>query len=945
MRDDKQLFFRVSRIPYLGSRILLILGIWVLGYLGTCVDARAATTPIPESDIAGLRAEMDRAAGQDMSIASRRDFKNTARKGLAVVEAAPDSPNRFRVLEIVFQCQKHLLALENIEQNRTALFETCGKLVKAPDEYAEARLEADLLLSDKELSDKNATMAERAQALAGMIERYSGTPAEAKSLLMAALIVQKLEAPDLEDSILYTLDERYSDDPEVIEFRRKYLKVSRLDLSFSGKHTRIDGKVIRFPMDTMGHMSLMVFWSKNKPGVDEYLENTKKQLAFFPGLVDVFSFNVDELPDGGKSILRGHGLDWTVMQLPEGRHHQAYRTYAQGDPVAVLVNEYSYSVIRPEVVNGLNAALDPMRIPQSSPLNPSRISEDRYMAQLQYLFIGDFLIAEDGLAKQPAPNSQQPAPKAGDVITAATLQPIQECFVSPPLRYRLTRDESLANYRKAAELCKDLLKQSADDPDSWRIRNMRIIALIGMWNLACEPDYLEEAVVEARSVLSGKFPAGSDIVPRFCLAKSEMRTGEADAEGVVIRFFNETGADNASAPALAAAAVLALDARSRDLHEKYRGLFLERYGDNQNLYAFASFLRDRHHRYRLLKPNYSSHERGVRSYIVNHGMEPMTNRFQRIELAGLDGSRLVLPKDNNDKLTLLLFVEPPPDPKADFPVILDRNGKPTNNDNIRQVMGDALMLAGQHVNKGVDVVVAFLCDDANRVRSLMATNGWSCQAAMVSGGIANPMVQQLGILSADRVPNVFLIRRDGTVAWTGSGFVYKAEFGFPFAYLLGMKVHIEACELETGYRALEKGNYEEAARIFPGPYPPFEPDRFGWRPPGYHGKALALMGMKDWNGALEAIDNSIDAHKLLHFRGRRTRAENWKTDAESFIMKEPCDIIHTLWKTRVIILDKLKRNEEAESLRKLCSKPATPDYPSIYSVFHERLDTLRKEIK
>ena len=898
----------------IGAIALISLG----GFTSWATAQPTVGDDIAESKIASLEKDLATAKASDESlVARRRQFKRIVRRGEALIEASPTAANRFVVLDIMFQSQKRLLAMDNSARNRRTLFEISGELAEAPDRYAEIRLEADLMLSEKQLSENNATLTQRAEALAKLIERYRGTTGEAKSLLMGALIAQKLDAPELEDAIQYALDENFSDDAEVIEFRRKYLRISRLDVTFRGAFERADGVTLRFPADTAGHLSLNIFWSKNKPATDAYLDQIAEALKSRSEPIDVFSFNLDGLPDAGQSLLREKGLDWCAMKLPGGRNHQAYRTYAQGDPVAVLVNEYGLAVVRPEIVHGRQFALD-----------TARISEPRYIAQLQWLFVGEFLVADSVMSR--------------DLPADDPLAAVQDCFVPPPYRYRLTPEQALSNYRKAAKLCREAIDERPHSEDLWRLRDRRLIALLGIWNMACEPGSLAKAVDEATAALATDPPLSAQIVPRFCLAKDQLRRGQGDPETIVSEYLKQTGGEDASARALAAACVLALDAKSRELHDTYRSRFIEQHGSDPRFYAFTSFLRERYHRYRLLKANHNRRERSTRGYIVNHGGEPTRDPFPKIVLKTLDGGTFELPGGEQDKMTLLLFVEPPEDDQADFPVRLNRQGKPTDDDSIRRLVSFADHLAEQHVNKSLQVIVAFICDDAKRVADLMVRNEWAGQALMVPGGLNNPMVRQLGILSADKVPNVFLLRRDGTVAWWASGLEYKGEFGFPFAFQLGMKVHIETSEVEYGYRALARGEFEKAARVFAGPFKPERPDRFGWRSPRYHGQALAQMGLNDYPAALEAIDIAIDAHRLRHYRGRGPRdITKWREYVAEFKMKEPCDVLALLWTTKARILDAAGKSQQAEEVRKQAEQAVVTDRPDVYHAFHEKLSKLK----
>ncbi|MDE0865348.1 MAG: hypothetical protein OSA98_16275, partial [Rubripirellula sp.] len=479
------------------------------------------------------------------------------------------------------------------------------------------------------------------------------------------------------------------------------------------------------------------------------------------------------------------------------------------------------------------------------------------------------------------------------------------------------------------------------------LRDRRIIALMGMWNLAGEPAYLAEAVKEAKAALAMTLPPGADVIARFCLAKDTLRTSEpVKMEAVVSAFVADCGGAEAPASAVAAAAILALDANARDLHERTRATLLaDPEGDDPMLWPVAAFLRDRLHTYSLLRANLISqgrqHERqmSIRGYISNPGGEPRTDRLPEIALKTLDGGTLSLPRDTHGKLTLLVFVEPSAEPEAEFPIDIGEGEDKRPHHNYLQFACD---LAGKHVNKDVTTIAAFLSEDAQRINALMKTRELTCQAAIVPGGLANPMVRRLGVLSADRIPNIFLLSRDGSIAWHASGLPYADSE--KFVNMLASKVQIETCEMETAYEALMKGNFKEAARVFGGPYLPWAPDRFGWRGPRYHGQALAYMGLKDWDAALESIEKTIDAQKLRYFRGRRDKnPEQWRKEAATVTVKNPDDTLVELWNTKAEILDKLGRKDEAGQMRKRAAEPGRPDVPSLYKSTHERLKDWLKQ--
>ena len=914
------------------------------GLAGLAMVLTVAAAPVPDNDITSLETELAATGTGKSAVEQRMACKSVVRQGKSLLEAHPDAPNRFRVLGIVFQVQKRLFGLENSDRNRTELFETCQQLAQAPAEYAALRLEADLLLSDRDLTARDATLAQRAEALGAIVERYRGTPAEAKSLIIASQIAGKLNALDLQKQITNALGERFGDDPAIIEWRRQNLSISNMDVFFAGTYTRADGVALNFPIDAMGHAYVVVFWSAKSPGVEDYLKHIGELRKSFRHVFRVYSFNLDELPDAGQSTLGKLDLDWVALRLPGGRKSQAYRTYAQNDPSCLLCNGFGHALLLPS---------------GSGDLSPERIPEDRHLAQLQSLFIGDFLVTGPDNKLAPAfppelqmisfdadSSSASRLNRTADSAPEETLAAIQACFTLPPLRYRLAPAEALANYKKAHGLCLEALKQHPADPNSWIVRNRLIVALLGMWNLAGEPEHLVQAAGQAREVLAQGVPPAAGVVARFCLAKQAIRQGGAKPVALLAQLIEDSGGAKAPASACAAAAILAVEAQARDLHELYRDKFpATGYDGNPALWSFASFLRDRFHRHALLKASYiyNLHNSGPRGYIINLGGTPPDVPLPVMELKTLDGKTLRLPDDTKGKLTLLVFVEPPA--VIETEPELDANGKPKPKPRTpNYVMARALELAERHVNKDLDVVVTFLCDDPAKVQAMMKVEGWTCRAAMVPGGLANPMVRRLGILSADRIPNVFLLRRDGTIAWDARGLEYKGE-NTPFVLLLAMKVQIEACEVEHACKALEKGDFKEAARVFGGPYLPWAPDRFGWRPPQYHGQALAYIGMQDWKAALESIEMAIDAQKLRYFRGRRDDGDTvqWREMAATVTVVPSDDILVELWATKAGILDKLGRKDEAAQMRKLAAVPAKPDAPSIYKSTHERLKNWLKK--
>jgi len=836
----------------------------------------ADQAPIPAARIAALEKELTQGLRGRSAVDVRRACKSVARKAAALLEASPEAPNRYAVLAVLFRGQKGVLALEANEENRSAIFETCRKLMDAPDEYAKSRFEAEMLLSERDLAKRNATVAKRVEVLEKLLSRYRGTPAEPRSLTIASLIAANLHAFDLLQKIRDRMSERCAGDHDVIAFRRRQSPNERVNAVFSGTYEMAAGGAVTFPHDRLGHDCLLVFWSKTTAGYDDFLGKIKAQQERVPGRFEVYSFNLDELPDAGRSLLRKIGLDATAMHLPGGRSSSAYGAYAAMDPVALLANGQGRAYLRGQATRSeIGMWLD----------------DERYLAQFRYLFSGDFLVTPPVSSLDVGSPSESSA-KEGSAVPAKTVQAIQACFTPAPLYYRLTCQEALANYRKAEKLCVAAIEQHSAAADLWMVRNRRIIALLGMWNLARESKYLEESVKEAKAVLAAELPPGADVVARFCLARDTLRRGDADPEPLLTGLLEATAGDKAPPSALAAAAILAIEANASIPFGQYRAALLDlQEEDHSSLWPVLSFLRDRLHGHRLFwgNPGRWDHTREqryrARGLIVAAAAPADTSRL-RAEFKTLSGGKLSFPRDTGGAFTVIVFAEPPAD-------AADR-GRFVQSINAH---------TGRATSKDVTLTVAFLSQDTDAVSALMKENEWTFQAAMVPGGLGNPLVRRLGILSADRVPNVVLLRPDGTIAWTISGHTFPIHGGSVPGWIQpAISTNIEKCKIEAALAAIEKGDFKEALALFDAARAPAP-----WRADRLHGRALATMGLKDWKAALVEIDAAITQ-----------RREDFDENTCR------CHGVVEMRLTKAIILDKLGRAKEAQAERQLATGETRP---------------------
>jgi len=831
---------------------------------------RAEAAGIDGSLIQKLEEDFAATAEIESTTARRRTLKRVVRNAHALLERHSAAPNRFALLGLVFRTQKELLILRNDRSNREALLETSRKLMEAPYEFAAERLEAEVLLMQLELDRDGATEHERAVGLAELADNYRGTPAEVDSLIVASELAFNLGQAELLRAFRGTLARRFREDARAIEFLKDRFASKSTSLLFKGRFQRDDGETVVLPIDLAGHVYVSVFWSNGLNDLKSRLMEVKEIQKKNPGKFEVISFNLDELPDAGKSVIRGLGLDWTVMHLPGGSDNQLFRAAGSNRQFLIRITSANGYIITTPIGSTYRTY---GRLTDLDEYVTITLDKDPYLSMVRTARIGDFLVLD----------SSGPRDRRG--LPAESLRAVQACFTPPPMRYRLPKERAIENYARAARLCSEMIKEHPGSEHLWWVHNRRTVALLGLWNLLGEPKHLRGAVEAANASLSMDAPPEARIVPRFCLAKAALRGEDADAEAVLAEFIEAVGGDEASPLAVGAAAVLSLDAVSPVLFEKYREMLLDEHLDNPGLWSLTAYFFNKFVVGRLFRGNYYS--RDVRIYHGFRGWQQATEIRRRefqMRLENLAGEPVSFPHPDGYKSNVVVFMDLPADAAS----------AKVQSDLVKRLES----VADSHLQKNVDLVLAFVSENRNAARGLAKRNGWNQgRIAFVPGGMRNPHVLRLGIFMADQRPNTFTVASDGTMTWSMTG-MYQMSAG---ANGVGdtVKRKVQAHDIATGNAALENREFDKALRIFKGSFPP---GRFY---PGAaanaqrRGRARAHKGLGNHEAALKAYDEIVAEHAASAVR-------------------HPCACFSLARKlrARADILEKLGRDAEAAADRR-----------------------------
>lgn len=768
---------------------------------------------ISAKDIAELNTKLEK-AGESASAARKKlAVRRVIREGEALIKKHPTAPNRFEALSVLFRSQQALVNLDNSATNRKALLATSEKLAAAPNEFAALRLDADLLLTQAKSARQGADSHARADALRPLVDRYRDTDVEPKVIRIAMIMALELGNTKLVNDLRKVVAERFPGDIDLINFQREKLAGQVFGAPFISTFERSDGEVVRFPMDFLGTTTVLYCWSKEGDGLEDLkaLATDWKKAKVEHNATGRFQFvgmNMDDLPDAGEAILREHGLDWQALKMPKGKDNPIFQTYVKRDtPTILIVSPTGYVAL---YQSGGRSNRTYERRLQS--MLASQWARPGYSSQLQSIFAGEFLVTQPDEEFDPAAppefkalapgngGTQKKLPRTAESVPKETLGAIQACFVEPPLRYIMPHDQLIANYEKADALCRAAIAAHPNAPDLWIVRNRRIAALMVLWKTRADQGAFAAAVAEAKDVIKGDYPSGTDVVAQLCLARQALREADAEPEEIIKKFIEVAGGEDASGPALMAASLLALDTGDRLRHDQFRRSFLDRHATDPTMWTATAFLLDRYHRYWQYHPPYTAGWTYGRrqGHFLAIGTPEDAQRTFKTEFKTLAGETVKIPESSEGKWTVVSFV-----PTA------------AGNGYLRRYAAFVSARPFEDTN----LIVAVLDDDAETADKFLKEKAAELEkrkqqpepfpTLLVPGGLQNPIVRQLGIITNEEKPpnNILMLRPDGSIAAALSGLAMSAQKGSVIQNV------IEYHDEQLVDEALAKGNLDEAKRL------------------------------------------------------------------------------------------------------------------------------------
>jgi hypothetical protein len=495
---------------------------------------------IPEEELNALREDLYAAREATSKTAGRRAYKNAVRDGKMLLLKNQAAVHKYALLQLMFVAQQNLLMLDNSERNRSDFFKTCDALMQAPDAYAKARLQAEVLLLRRKMAVPTVTDGQKLTAIARLADKYRNTEAEAESLMISALYAIDYRDVNLVGAFVKELATNFSEQPAVIKFLREKMGYSS-DYRFRGNFESLEDEALSF---TEGRPYVAVYWGKDTPNVKTQLAEIAEAQKRMPGLFDVYSFNTDGLADGGKAFLTELGHDFAVMRT-EPRDLKL---------VNILVVGHHFR--RTPVYNRVQHAIGTLNI---SPI-------------LLSLRTAEFIAVE--------------------AAPTAMTQAVHDAYIPAPRRYHLDTPQALEMYGKVIAACDAALAAHKDNAELWKVHNLHIVASMGQWRLTRKAKHIEKAAMSAQDVLKSQAAPDDKLLARYCLAVKDLNDNEPDAKDLLGKFMTDCGGEEAGAKAHALAFLLAFATGSRAHYETYRDLLLNKFHSDPAIWTLSSHLLD-----------------------------------------------------------------------------------------------------------------------------------------------------------------------------------------------------------------------------------------------------------------------------------------------------------------------------------------------------------------
>jgi len=727
--------------------------------------AHAQSADIPKDAITGLESAWSATKDEASAARKRLSIKRVLRDAKELIEKNPSAPNRFAVLALLLRGQQTLLRMNDSQALRQEVLETCRLLSEAPVEYAEARLDADLLLNQTEMARKGADAKERMQALLPLLDRYRDTPVEGKFLQIAVLIALELGDTIAIDRLRSEMEQRFAGDLEMILFMRKKLGGQIFGAPISGAFKTSDGRVVRYPMDAMGRTTLLYYWSTRDNGeadLEAVAKAWQERQQNFAHRIEIVSINLDELPDAGASILRKYGVDWTALHLPGGEKSQFCQAYGRSYPGFTTLSPTGYVAL--STAEPIRARTDDPSLRDYSRVFGSAIgqvwTEPAYLAQICSLLAGEFFVVDPTTPFDPAapPELRMVSADAriqrdAQCVPDEELKAIQACFLAPAFRYDTPVAEVRSKFEQAVKQCRATMDTYPQAPDLWIVRNRLIVALSGLAKLDPSATHASQAVEAAKAAMTAPHPTGTDVIARLCLVRQSLRDLEVNAKSASMQFLKQT--DKPTGADLAAAALLAVEVGNPPDYELHRKAILKEHANNPAMRSFINYLLDRMHRHALFLPPYSGGRvpRFRENYATARGAPNEARMIFQATWPTLDGGTMRIPDIGGGKWTVVVFAKPWSTNRA-VP-------GPPNAENLAKQL---TALAEARRLGDVQVILAILDGDAAKTKEMIAGKVIKCPIVLVPDGLSNPLVGSLGLFDTNKTLNAAVIHPDGTIA-------------------------------------------------------------------------------------------------------------------------------------------------------------------------------------